>query len=462
MTEPSDQVGAPAVGVDTGPALLHVLRARGMRAPRHVHLEWADKYRGAFDDGWDALRQRTFERQKELGVVPQDAELHLPPRWSNPWSPVQDMEVYAGFLEHTNSASIGRLVDALGDLDELDNTSSTSSATTALPLDHVDGSFNEYLFFNGAAALETPEFLASRIDDLGTPAAYNHFSVGWAHAMDTPLQWTKQVASHWGGTRNATVVHWPQGIDASGGVRNQFHHVIDIAPTVLEAAGLPQPTHVNGVAQDPLHGVGMGYSFNDQFAADRHQTEYFEIGGNRGIYHQGGLPSRSTRNYMVASRVFFRLRRRRVGTLRTQRLGPRPTRPCLSGSPNFKRCSSSKRRSTTCAWSRIIAWSASTLWPPHAGRWDFPNPLRGHGPAHRGCGAEPQEHLTRRGGGDRCSGRRGKMCHRSQAGPLVAGACTSAMTAFPSTATTSPRPSTHEGRRLDPPNPRCAPPRHGL
>jgi len=266
-------------------------------APHHVPPEWADKYRGDFDDGWDALRQRTFDRQKELGVVPPDAELTARhdeiPSWEEMPEEIKpvvarQMEVYAGFLEHTDH-HIGRLVDALGDLDELDNTLIfyIIGDNGASAEGHINGSFNEYLFFNGAAALETPEFLASRIDDLGTPDAYNHFSVGWAHAMDTPYQWTKQIASHWGGTRNATVVHWPQGIKAAGGVRNQFHHVIDIAPTVLEAAGLPQPTRVNGVAQDPLHGVGMGYSFDDESAADRHQTQYFEIAGNRGIYHQG-------------------------------------------------------------------------------------------------------------------------------------------------------------------------------
>lgn len=266
-------------------------------APHHVPLEWADKYRGDFDDGWDALRLRTFERQKELGIVPLDAELtgrhDEIPSWEDMPDEVKpvvarQMEVYAGFLEHTDH-HIGRLVDAMADLDELDNTLIfyVIGDNGASAEGHINGSFNEYLFFNGAATLETPEFLASRIDDLGTPEAYNHYSVGWAHAMDTPYQWTKQIASHWGGTRNATVVHWPKGIEATGGVRNQFHHVIDIAPTVLEAAGIPQPTHVNGVAQDPLHGVGMGYSFNDESAVDRHQTQYFEIAGNRGIYHQG-------------------------------------------------------------------------------------------------------------------------------------------------------------------------------
>jgi arylsulfatase len=141
--------------------------------------------------------------------------------------------------------------------------------------------------FNGAAALETPEFLKERLDKLGGPESYNHYAVGWAHAMNTPYQWTKQVASHWGGTRNGTILHWPKGTKARGEQRTQFHHVIDIAPTVLEAAGLPQPKYVEGIAQRPIEGVSMLYSFDDAKAADRHETQYFEMFGNRGIYHKG-------------------------------------------------------------------------------------------------------------------------------------------------------------------------------
>ena len=176
----------------------------------------------------------------------------------------RQMEVYAGFLEHTDH-HVGRLVDALADLGVLDDTlvyviigDNGASAEGDL-----HGTFNELLSLNGAAALETTEFMASRIDDFGTPAAYNHYAVGWAHAMDTPYQWTKQVASHWGGTRNGTIVHWPRGIEAQGEVRHQFHHVIDVAPTVLEAAGLPEPTFVHGVQQRPYEGVSMAYTFDD-------------------------------------------------------------------------------------------------------------------------------------------------------------------------------------------------------
>jgi hypothetical protein len=149
------------------------------------------------------------------------------------------------------------------------------------------GSFNELLAFNGMAQIETPEFMASRIDKFGTPEAYNHYAVGWAHAMDTPYQWTKQVASHWGGTRNGTIVHWPGGIRSAGEVRDQFSHVIDVAPTILEAAGIPEPTTVNGVQQSPIEGVSMLYTFDDAEAPERHDQQYFEMFGNRGIYHKG-------------------------------------------------------------------------------------------------------------------------------------------------------------------------------
>ena len=142
-------------------------------------------------------------------------------------------------------------------------------------------------YFNGLQSLETPEYLTERLDKLGGPESYNHYAVGWAHAMNTPYQWTKQVASHWGGTRNGTIVPGPTGIKAKGEIRSQFHHVIDVAPTILEAAGLPEPVSVNGMQQDPIEGVSMLYSFNDAKAAERHETQYFEMFGNRGIYHKG-------------------------------------------------------------------------------------------------------------------------------------------------------------------------------
>jgi arylsulfatase A-like enzyme len=266
-------------------------------APHHVPAEWADKYKGKFDAGWDKLREETFARQKELGVIPQDCQLtprhDQIPSWDampEDLKPVlrRQMEVYAGFLEHTDY-HVGRLIDGLQRLQILDDTliyyiigDNGASAEGTL-----NGTYNEMINFNGAAALETPEFLMARLDKLGGPESYNHYAVGWAHAMNTPYQWTKQVASHWGGTRNGTIVHWPNGITAKGEIRSQFHHVIDVAPTILEAAGLPQPLFVNGVAQHPIEGVSMLYAFDDAKAAERHETQYFEMFGNRGIYHKG-------------------------------------------------------------------------------------------------------------------------------------------------------------------------------
>jgi arylsulfatase len=226
-------------------------------APHHVPKEWIDKYKGKFDGGWDKLREETFARQKKLGVIPADAVLtkrpdEIPAYDDMPAAlkPIlaREMEVYAGFLEHTDH-HVGRLLDTLKDLEILDDTlvyyifgDNGASAEGTL-----NGCFNEVAVLNGMSKLETPEFLMSKIDDFGGPDAYNHYAVGWAHAMNTPYQWTKQVASHYGGTRNGTIVHWPKGIKAKGEVRSQFCHVIDIAPTVLEAAGIPAPAVVNGM-----------------------------------------------------------------------------------------------------------------------------------------------------------------------------------------------------------------------
>ena len=266
-------------------------------APHHVPVEWSERYRGRFDDGWDALRERTFARQQELGIIPPDAELTARheeiPAWDEmpaELRPVlaRQMEVYAGFLEHTDH-HVGRLVDAIEDLGMLDDTlvyyiigdNGASAEGT------INGTFNELLMLNGAAGIETAESMAARIEEFGTPAAYNHYAVGWAHAMCTPYQWTKQVASHWGGTRNGTIVHWPAGIEPRGELRRQFHHVIDVAPTILDAAGLPEPTFVNGVQQVPYEGVSMAETFASAEAPERHETQYFEMFVNRGIYHQG-------------------------------------------------------------------------------------------------------------------------------------------------------------------------------
>ena len=228
-------------------------------------------------------------------------------------------------MEYTDH-HVGRLMDALKNLNLLDDTliyyiiGDNGASAEGTP----NGTFNELINFNGGAALETPEFLMEQIDKLGGPEAYNHYAVGWAHAMDTPYQWTKQVASHWGGTRNGTIVHWPKGIKAKGEIRSQFHHVIDVAPTILEAAGLPQPMFVNGVQQHPMEGVSMAYSFNDAKAAEQHETQYFEMFGNRGIYHKGWTAvTRHRTPWVLMGEKAAGLRRRRLGALRhQQRLEP--------------------------------------------------------------------------------------------------------------------------------------------
>jgi arylsulfatase len=264
-------------------------------APHQVPKEWIEKYKGKFAHGWDRQREITFERQKELGVIPPDAVLTPRdaeiPAWEDmdpALKPVleREMEVYAAILEHTDH-HVGRLLDVLEPV--LDDTliyliigDNGASAEGTL-----QGAFNEMANFNGMADIETPEFMMSKIDEFGGEGSYGHYAVGWAWAMDSPYQWTKQVASHWGGTRNGTIVHWPKGIKEKGGHRNQFTHVIDLAPTVLEAAGIPAPTMVNGVMQSPYEGTSMSYSFNDADAPDRHQTQYFEMFCNRGIYHKG-------------------------------------------------------------------------------------------------------------------------------------------------------------------------------
>jgi len=266
-------------------------------APHHVPAEWSDKYKGRFDAGWDALRDEVFANQKEIGVIGPDAVLTERPDEIPSWDEMDDdlkpiltrqMEIYAGFLEHTDS-HLGRLVDALEELEVLEDTlifyviGDNGASAEGTPR----GTFNELLVLNGVPELETTEFMAERIELFGTPEAFNHYAVGWAHAMCTPYQWTKQVASHWGGTRNGTIVHWPKGITSAGETRHQFGHVIDIAPTVLQAAGIPEPLTVNGFDQHPYEGFALNDTFNMASADEVHETQYFEMFVNRGIYHKG-------------------------------------------------------------------------------------------------------------------------------------------------------------------------------
>jgi arylsulfatase A-like enzyme len=279
------------------PFLMHFMPG-ATHAPHHVPTEWADKYRGAFDRGWDRVREETFARQKRLGVIPENAQLPSRHDGIPAWDDMPDelkpvlarqMEVYAGFLEYADY-HFGRLVDTLENLGVLDDTliyyiiGDNGASAESTP----QGCFNELaVLVNGMADLETPEFLIGKKDQLGGPEAFNQYATGWAYAMSTPYRYTKQVASHWGGVRNGTVVHWPAGIAARGELRHQFHHVIDVAPTILEVAGLPEPTVVNSSQQAPMEGTSMRYSFDDAAAADRHETQYFEMVCNRGIYHRG-------------------------------------------------------------------------------------------------------------------------------------------------------------------------------
>ena len=266
-------------------------------APHQAPKEFIDKYKGKFDGGWDKLREETFKRQIELGVVPPSTKLTPMHKDVKAWDTLSDdekklfarqMEVYAGFGEHTDT-EIGRLVDSLEEMGELDNTllffiigDNGASAEGGL-----EGTFNEIIFFNGQQQLNTVPGQLKRINDLGGPMSYAHFAVGWAIAGNTPFQWCKQMAAFFGGTRNPMIVHWPKGIKAKNEVRSQFHHVIDVCPTALEAAGIPQPDVVNGVKQRPIEGVSILYSFNDAKAKDRRTTQYFEMFGNRAIYHEG-------------------------------------------------------------------------------------------------------------------------------------------------------------------------------
>ena len=268
-----------------------------VHAPHHVPRKWADKYKGKFDDGWDKIRQQTFEHQKAMGLIPKNTKLPPKPKDIKDWDTLsadekklfsRQAEVFAGFLEHTDY-EIGRLVAAIEEIGEMDNTLfiyiAGDNGTSAEG--GFVGMFNEMTYFN--AVVEKVEDLLPKLDEWGGPYTFPHMAAGWAVAFDSPFTWTKQVASDFGGTRNGMVIHWPKGVKQSGEIRSQFGHVIDIAPTVLEAALLPEPTIVNGTPQTPIEGTSLLYTFNEANAEDRHTTQYFEIFGNRAIYHDGWL-----------------------------------------------------------------------------------------------------------------------------------------------------------------------------
>ncbi len=264
-------------------------------APHHAPPDWIAKFKGKFDQGWDKVREETLARQKALGVVPPDTKLteRSPgiPAWdsldaAHKKVAARMMEVYAGALSHADH-QMGRVLDAIEELGELDNTlviyiqGDNGASAEGGP----NGLLNEMTFFNAI-----PEDFAEverRMGELGGPYTFNHYPIGWAHAMCTPFQWTKQVASHFGGTRNGLVISWPARIKDVGGIRSQFHHVIDIYPTILEAAGVLSPSVLNGVPQKPVEGVSMAYTFEDAKAPSHRQTQYFEMLGNRAIYNDG-------------------------------------------------------------------------------------------------------------------------------------------------------------------------------
>jgi arylsulfatase A-like enzyme len=264
-------------------------------APHHAPKEWIEKYKGKFDQGWDKLRADIFERQLKLGIIPADTKLTPRPAEIPAWDSLtpteqkvyaHQFEVFAGFLSHTD-AEVGRVIDAIAQLGELDNTlvffiagDNGASAEGGLT-----GSVNEFKVFNGVE--ESHQEILAALDDLGSPKTFNHFHAAWAWAVDSPFQWTKQIASHFGGTRNGLVVAWGDRIKDKGAIRSQFHHVIDIAPTILEATGITEPEVVNGARQQPIEGTSLVYSFDDPAVASKHKTQYFEMFGNRAIYDNG-------------------------------------------------------------------------------------------------------------------------------------------------------------------------------
>ena len=266
-------------------------------APHHAPKAYIEKYRDKFDGGWDKYREETFARQKQMGIVPKEAKLTPRPAEIPAWDDQPEeakriyrrlMENYSGFLDHTDE-QVGRLIAALEASGELDNTlifyivgDNGASAEGGL-----EGTISEVASVNGVQL--GLKYLEAKFDEIGGPASDPHVPVGWAWAANTPFKWAKQVASHLGGTRNGLIVHWPRSIQSANGLRTQFHHVIDIAPTVLEAAGIPEPRVVNGIEQKPIEGVSMLYSFDDGMAKSRRTVQYFEMLGNRAIYKDGWM-----------------------------------------------------------------------------------------------------------------------------------------------------------------------------
>ena len=268
-----------------------------VHAPHHVPQSYIDKYKGKFDEGWDVIRQRIFEQQKKLGVIPADTKLAKKPDDIQDWADLSDkekklyarqVEVFAAYLDMTDHET-GRVIQAIEDMGELDNTLifyvAGDNGTSAEGGMH--GLFNEMTYFNAEPQGSDIDFMLQYYDAWGDPTTYPHMAAGWAVCFDSPFTWTKQVASNYGGTRNGLVVHWPKRIQAKGEIRSQWHHVIDVVPTILEAAGLPEPRVVNGVPQRPIEGTSMAYTWEFPTAPSQHKLQYFEMFGNRGIYANG-------------------------------------------------------------------------------------------------------------------------------------------------------------------------------
>ena len=264
-------------------------------APHHAPPEWIAKFKGRFDQGWDKVREETLARQKALGIIPADAKLTERSEGIPAWDSLSAdqkkvfahmMEVYCAALAHADN-ELGRILDTIKAQGELDNTLVIyiQGDNGASGEGGMQGLLNEMTVFNGIP--EDMKEVLRRMNELGGPTTFNHYPVGWAHAMDTPFQWCKQIASHFGGTRNGMVISWPARIKDVGGIRSQFCSVIDIMPTLLEAAGVPAPTSINGVEQKPIEGTSLVYTFDDAKAPSKHTTQYFEMFGNQGIYHDG-------------------------------------------------------------------------------------------------------------------------------------------------------------------------------
>jgi len=268
-------------------------------SPHHAPKEWIDRFKGKFDIGWDKYREETFERQKKLGVVPASAKLTVRSPGLPAWDSLNTdqkrlyarmMEVFAAYGAHVDH-HMGRVVDAVKQLPGAENTIFIYIAgdNGASAEGGIEGSVNENLFFNGFP--ERWQDNLKVIDELGGPKHFNHFPSAWAHAMDTPFQWTKQVASHFGGTRNPMIISWPARLKDKGGLRQQFLHVIDIVPTLYDVIGITPPATLNGVEQRPIEGISFAYTFDNANAKGRRTTQYFELVVNRGIYHNGWMAS---------------------------------------------------------------------------------------------------------------------------------------------------------------------------